>query len=137
EAAAAARAAFAAGRTVDEAWPDLPYPEETARDALTRAYRQLRGDPPYEPPHQWLAALNQLRPAPTRPLRIFGPVPSSSVRCSTGASATGQARKHSCIQQPPTNPKPLRFTYWTCPSASCPRYARRVLRRSREYRIRP
>jgi glyoxylase-like metal-dependent hydrolase (beta-lactamase superfamily II) len=58
-AAAAARAAFAASRTVDEAWPDLPYPEETARDALTRAYRQLRGDPPSEPPHQWLADLKR------------------------------------------------------------------------------
>jgi glyoxylase-like metal-dependent hydrolase (beta-lactamase superfamily II) len=60
EAAAAARAAFAAGRTVDEAWPDLPYQEQTARDALTRAYRQLRGDPPYPPPQQWLAGVKAL-----------------------------------------------------------------------------
>jgi glyoxylase-like metal-dependent hydrolase (beta-lactamase superfamily II) len=55
--AAAARAAYAAGRTVDEAWPDVAYPEWAAREALTRAYRQLRGDPPYDPPSQLLAEL--------------------------------------------------------------------------------
>ena len=58
--AMAARAAFAAGRTVDQAWPDVPYPERTARDALIRAYRQLRGDPPHEPPQRWLADLKEL-----------------------------------------------------------------------------
>lgn len=44
-----ARTAYAEGRTVDQSWPDLPYPEEPARDALTRAYHQLaatrRDDP--------------------------------------------------------------------------------------------
>ncbi len=59
ETARVARAAFAAGRTVAEAWPDVPYPEQTARDALTRAYRQLRGQPPYEPPERWLADMKQ------------------------------------------------------------------------------
>ena len=59
ETAAAARAAFAAGRGVAEAWPEVPYPEEHARDALHRAYRQLRGDPPFEPPQQWLADLKR------------------------------------------------------------------------------
>jgi glyoxylase-like metal-dependent hydrolase (beta-lactamase superfamily II) len=60
ETARVARVAFAAGRTVDEAWPEVPYPERTARDALIRAYRQLRGDPPYEPPQRWLADLKDL-----------------------------------------------------------------------------
>ncbi|MGN9906820.1 MBL fold metallo-hydrolase [Phytohabitans sp. LJ34] len=45
-----ARAAFAAGRTVDDAWRDTPLPEDFARQALDRAYRQLRGDPAYDPP---------------------------------------------------------------------------------------
>jgi glyoxylase-like metal-dependent hydrolase (beta-lactamase superfamily II) len=60
QAAAAARASFAAGRTVDQAWPDQPFPERTARDVLIRAYRQLRGDPPYQPPQRWLADLKEL-----------------------------------------------------------------------------
>jgi glyoxylase-like metal-dependent hydrolase (beta-lactamase superfamily II) len=57
--AAVARAAFAAGRDMAQACPEVPYPAETARDALRRAYRQLRGDPPYEPPQQWLADLKR------------------------------------------------------------------------------
>jgi glyoxylase-like metal-dependent hydrolase (beta-lactamase superfamily II) len=63
-AAAAAREAFAAGRSIDEAWPEVarrvPYPEDRAREVLRRAYRQLRGDPPYAPPQQWLAELTEL-----------------------------------------------------------------------------
>jgi glyoxylase-like metal-dependent hydrolase (beta-lactamase superfamily II) len=50
QAAAAATAAYAANRSVDDAYADVPYPEPTAREALERAYRQLRGDPPYDPP---------------------------------------------------------------------------------------
>jgi len=46
--AAVAREAYAAGRTVDGAWRDVPLPEDFARQALERAYRQLRGDPPYD-----------------------------------------------------------------------------------------
>jgi glyoxylase-like metal-dependent hydrolase (beta-lactamase superfamily II) len=45
-----AREAYAAGRPVEDAWRDLPLPEDFARQALDRAYRQLRGDPPYDPP---------------------------------------------------------------------------------------
>jgi glyoxylase-like metal-dependent hydrolase (beta-lactamase superfamily II) len=49
-AAEVAREAYAAGRAVDDAWRDVPLPEDFARQALERAYRQLRGDPPYDPP---------------------------------------------------------------------------------------
>jgi glyoxylase-like metal-dependent hydrolase (beta-lactamase superfamily II) len=47
--AAAARAAYAAGQPVEAAIGDLPFPAEFARDALERAYRQLRGEPAYDP----------------------------------------------------------------------------------------
>jgi glyoxylase-like metal-dependent hydrolase (beta-lactamase superfamily II) len=43
-----ARDAFEAGRPVEQALTELPLPEEYARPAIRRAYRQLRGDPPYE-----------------------------------------------------------------------------------------
>jgi glyoxylase-like metal-dependent hydrolase (beta-lactamase superfamily II) len=48
--AAAAREAYAAGRDVEDAWRAMPLPEEVARQAATRAYRQLHGVPPYDPP---------------------------------------------------------------------------------------
>ncbi|GAA4449534.1 hypothetical protein GCM10023170_034050 [Phytohabitans houttuyneae] len=56
-AAEVAREAYAAGRPVDDAWPDMPLPEDFARQALDRAYRQLRGDPPYDPPEVLAARL--------------------------------------------------------------------------------
>jgi glyoxylase-like metal-dependent hydrolase (beta-lactamase superfamily II) len=48
--AEAARSAFAAGQPVEAAVGEVPFPEPYAREALERAYRQLRGDPPYDPP---------------------------------------------------------------------------------------
>lgn len=51
------REAYAAGRSVDDAWRDVPLPEDFARQALERAYRQLRGDPPYDPPEVLAARL--------------------------------------------------------------------------------
>jgi len=55
--ARAARDAYGDGRAVEDAIGDLPLPPEEARDALTRAYRQLRGDPPYDPPERLRADL--------------------------------------------------------------------------------
>jgi glyoxylase-like metal-dependent hydrolase (beta-lactamase superfamily II) len=48
--AAAAREAFAAGRQPEEIARTVPLPEDLAITALARAFRQLRGDPPYEAP---------------------------------------------------------------------------------------
>jgi glyoxylase-like metal-dependent hydrolase (beta-lactamase superfamily II) len=48
--AGAARAAFADGRDVEAALGAVPFPPDFAREALTRAYRQLRGDPAYDGP---------------------------------------------------------------------------------------
>jgi glyoxylase-like metal-dependent hydrolase (beta-lactamase superfamily II) len=45
-----ARAAYAADQPVAAAVGEVPFPEPYARQALQRAYRQLRGDPPYDPP---------------------------------------------------------------------------------------
>jgi glyoxylase-like metal-dependent hydrolase (beta-lactamase superfamily II) len=49
-----ARAAYAAGRPVDAAVAEVPFPQRYAADALSRAYRQLRGDPAYDPPAELL-----------------------------------------------------------------------------------
>jgi glyoxylase-like metal-dependent hydrolase (beta-lactamase superfamily II) len=50
--AVAAREAFAEGRRPEEAASTVPLPEQVAVTALTRAFRQLRGEPPYEPPDE-------------------------------------------------------------------------------------
>jgi glyoxylase-like metal-dependent hydrolase (beta-lactamase superfamily II) len=47
-----ARAAYAGGRPVDAALAAMPFPPAVARTAAERAFRQLRGDPPYEAPEQ-------------------------------------------------------------------------------------
>jgi glyoxylase-like metal-dependent hydrolase (beta-lactamase superfamily II) len=53
-----AREAHAAGRTVEDTWAALSWlPEEEARLALARAYRQLDGQPAYDPPDVLLAAI--------------------------------------------------------------------------------
>jgi glyoxylase-like metal-dependent hydrolase (beta-lactamase superfamily II) len=57
-----ARAAYAAGRPATSAIGELPYPEPAAREALERAYRQLRGDPAYDPPAEMLRQATQYRP---------------------------------------------------------------------------
>jgi glyoxylase-like metal-dependent hydrolase (beta-lactamase superfamily II) len=49
-----ARAAYAEGRPVEATLADVPFPEPYAREALERAFRQLRGDPPYDPPAEVL-----------------------------------------------------------------------------------
>lgn len=48
--AALTRQAHAEGRPAESVWPDLPLPEDQARYAVQRAYRQLDGRPPYDPP---------------------------------------------------------------------------------------
>jgi glyoxylase-like metal-dependent hydrolase (beta-lactamase superfamily II) len=48
--AALTRQAHAEGRPAESVWPDLALPEDQARYAVTRAYRQLDGLPPYDPP---------------------------------------------------------------------------------------
>jgi glyoxylase-like metal-dependent hydrolase (beta-lactamase superfamily II) len=48
--AATARAAYAAGGDLEAAIAAVDLPADTARSALERAFRQLRGDPPYESP---------------------------------------------------------------------------------------
>jgi glyoxylase-like metal-dependent hydrolase (beta-lactamase superfamily II) len=48
--AALLRRAHAESRPASTVWPDLPYPEDAARYAVTRAYRQLDNQPPYDPP---------------------------------------------------------------------------------------
>jgi glyoxylase-like metal-dependent hydrolase (beta-lactamase superfamily II) len=50
--AVAAREAFAAGLQPDAAARTVPLPEEVAVTAVARAFRQLRGDPPYEDPDE-------------------------------------------------------------------------------------
>jgi glyoxylase-like metal-dependent hydrolase (beta-lactamase superfamily II) len=50
--AAAAREAFAEGQQPEEAAGRVPLPEEVAVQALARAFRQLRGDPPREDPDE-------------------------------------------------------------------------------------
>ncbi|WP_433256511.1 MBL fold metallo-hydrolase [Streptosporangium sp. CA-135522] len=57
EVARVAREAFTAGREMDDALRDVPLPEETARHALARAYRQLRGEPSYDSPEELGAIL--------------------------------------------------------------------------------
>ena len=54
-----ARELYAAGRDVDQAWTELqPWLSEgEARFALGRAYRQLDGLPPYDPPEVMLAEI--------------------------------------------------------------------------------
>jgi glyoxylase-like metal-dependent hydrolase (beta-lactamase superfamily II) len=49
-----ARAAYAAGQPVGAAVADVPFPPAYAEEALGRAYRQLRGDPAYDPPAELL-----------------------------------------------------------------------------------
>jgi len=49
-----ARAGYAEGRPLDAVLADVPFPEAFARPAVERAYRQLRGDPPYDPPEELL-----------------------------------------------------------------------------------
>jgi glyoxylase-like metal-dependent hydrolase (beta-lactamase superfamily II) len=49
-----ARAAYAAGQPVAAAVAELPVPDPYATEALERAYRQLRGDPAYDPPAELL-----------------------------------------------------------------------------------
>jgi glyoxylase-like metal-dependent hydrolase (beta-lactamase superfamily II) len=51
------RRAYAEGRAEDDAAAEAPFPADAARDALRRAFRQLRGDPPYDPPDQVRASL--------------------------------------------------------------------------------
>jgi glyoxylase-like metal-dependent hydrolase (beta-lactamase superfamily II) len=58
-----ARAAYAAGQPVAAAVGELPFPEPYAADALERAYRQLRGDPPYDPPAELLRRAGLAAPA--------------------------------------------------------------------------
>jgi glyoxylase-like metal-dependent hydrolase (beta-lactamase superfamily II) len=48
--AAAARVAFASGAPPESAVGEVPFPAAAAEAALQRAYRQLRGDPAYDPP---------------------------------------------------------------------------------------
>jgi glyoxylase-like metal-dependent hydrolase (beta-lactamase superfamily II) len=60
-AARLAREAYAAGRGAEEAAAgaaaELRLPAHTVRHAVDRAYRQLRGEPPYDPPERVRAAL--------------------------------------------------------------------------------
>ena len=49
-----ARVAHAAGRQADAVLAQAPFPEAAARPALERAFRQLRGDPPQDPPEEIL-----------------------------------------------------------------------------------
>jgi glyoxylase-like metal-dependent hydrolase (beta-lactamase superfamily II) len=53
-AAAAARAAYADGKPVEAALAGVPFPQPYARTAVERAFRQLRGDPAYDPPEEIL-----------------------------------------------------------------------------------
>jgi glyoxylase-like metal-dependent hydrolase (beta-lactamase superfamily II) len=55
--AAVAREAFAEDRGVDSSSSQLSLPAEVATVALERAFRQLRGDPPYDPPDRIRAQL--------------------------------------------------------------------------------
>jgi glyoxylase-like metal-dependent hydrolase (beta-lactamase superfamily II) len=50
--ASVAREAFAEGRRPEEVASAVPLPEQVAVTALMRAFRQLRGEPPYEPPEE-------------------------------------------------------------------------------------
>jgi glyoxylase-like metal-dependent hydrolase (beta-lactamase superfamily II) len=49
-----ARTAYAAGQPIDAVLGQVPYPEPFARGALERAFRQLRGEPAYDPPAEAL-----------------------------------------------------------------------------------
>ena len=53
-AADAGRSAYAEGRPVEAVLAEVPFPAPVARSALERAFRQLRGDPPYDPPEKLL-----------------------------------------------------------------------------------
>ena len=53
-AAQLARPAYADGRSADTVLAGMPFPEPYARPAVERAFRQLRGDPPYDPPEELL-----------------------------------------------------------------------------------
>jgi glyoxylase-like metal-dependent hydrolase (beta-lactamase superfamily II) len=55
--AAVAREAFAEGRGPGSGASALPLPAEVATVALERAFRQLRGEPPYDPPERIRAQL--------------------------------------------------------------------------------
>jgi glyoxylase-like metal-dependent hydrolase (beta-lactamase superfamily II) len=55
--AAIAREAHAEGREVADVIADVLLPEGSARFALARAYRQLAGAPPYDPPDEIRSAL--------------------------------------------------------------------------------
>jgi glyoxylase-like metal-dependent hydrolase (beta-lactamase superfamily II) len=55
--AGVAREAFADGRDPGSVAPALPLPAEVATVALERAFRQLRGEPPYDPPDRIRAEL--------------------------------------------------------------------------------
>ncbi len=55
--AALARTAHAERPGDTEAWRSLPLPEHSARAALERAFRQLDGAPPYDPPEVLAARL--------------------------------------------------------------------------------
>jgi glyoxylase-like metal-dependent hydrolase (beta-lactamase superfamily II) len=52
--ATAAGIAYAEGRPIEAALAGIPFPEAYARPAVERAFRQLRGDPPFDPPGEIL-----------------------------------------------------------------------------------
>lgn len=52
-----ARTAWADGLAASETPATGPYPRDVTITAVERAYRQLRGDPPYDPPDEVRAAL--------------------------------------------------------------------------------
>lgn len=52
-----ARTAWAGGLVASEIPTVGPYPRETMTIAIERAYRRLRGDPPYDPPDEMRASL--------------------------------------------------------------------------------
>jgi glyoxylase-like metal-dependent hydrolase (beta-lactamase superfamily II) len=60
--ASLAREAHADGRSVTDAARGLSVPRQVAEIALARAYRQLEGAPPYDPPDQIAEALGLSKP---------------------------------------------------------------------------
>lgn len=52
-----ARTAWASGLGASEISAEGPYPQEVTTAAIARAYRQLRGDPPFDPPEHIRALL--------------------------------------------------------------------------------
>jgi glyoxylase-like metal-dependent hydrolase (beta-lactamase superfamily II) len=58
-AAEVARAGYAERRPVEAVLAAVPFPPEVARVAVERAFRQLRGDPPYDPPEELLRRARQ------------------------------------------------------------------------------